>query len=220
MYPLRTAAAALLFAASTAQAAIVSTGSLADPEDLVAADLTSATITVADDGAVTFVVGLGPSTDFANARVGINIDIDQNTATGFPGITNGNADSDLIGLEYLLQLNAFNFQGNAGLLHFNGVGFDDGGTFALTYDAIARTITGSLNLSDLGGDDGLFNFKLTAQQQLAEFSSTPIQDFMSDLGQPVGTVAAVPEPTTWALVAVGAIGLLGFSRRSRPARCA
>jgi hypothetical protein len=49
-------------------------------------------------------VGFAPGTfDPATTRIAFNLDIDQNPATGFSGITSGHADNAVMGVEYLVE---------------------------------------------------------------------------------------------------------------------
>ena len=154
----------------------------------------------------------GPSTSFTEASPTFVIDADQNPATGFAGITDTHLDAALIGAEYVLTINASSFQANASLLGVSG-GIFSLGTFAVSYTG--PIMLTSLNLTSLGGDDGLMNFKVLAQRQISAASWTAIQDFMSELGQPVGVVVAVPEANIWAIVGLGLLSLLAVRGRQR-----
>jgi hypothetical protein len=209
----RYAIAVLLSAAFNAQAAVVGFGSLTDPLEGFNPDLASASITIDSSGSATFFVDLGPLTSLADASPTFIIDIDQNPATGAAGVTDTHLDAGLIGAEYVLSINASIFQANASLRGFSGGGFSFLGSFAVTYSG--STMTTSLNLSNLGADDGLMNFKVLSQRQVSEGAWTFVQDFMSDVGQPVGIVARVPEPGAWTIIALGLLALLVVQGRRR-----
>ncbi|MEO8627880.1 MAG: hypothetical protein ABI612_07225 [Betaproteobacteria bacterium] len=197
----------LLSMAISAHAAVVGFGSLTDTLEGSNPDLASASVSIDSGGSVTFSVDFGPSTSLTEASPFFVIDIDQNPATGFAGVTSTHLDSDLIGAEYVLRFNASAFGGDAVLSHISQK------SFAVTRSG--STLSTSLNLSDLGGDDGLMNFKVVASRQLSAASWTGIQDYMSEPGQAVGRVIAVPEADTWAAVSVGLLSMLSLRRRRR-----
>lgn len=197
--------AALLSLSPALQAAIIAAGNLTDALEGSNSDLASASITVDSSGAVNFSVTYGPGTILPTAYTFFNIDIDQNVATGVAGIDSGGNDAALMGTDYQVYIRSSNFQANAVVVAFSPSGVPSiVATLAATYSG--PTFTTTANLSDFGGDDGLMNFKVVSGQQINLSTLTTIQDYMSDVGQPVGRVAAVPEPGTWWLLAAGLIG--------------
>jgi hypothetical protein len=162
-------------------------------------------------------VGFAPGTfDPATTRVSFNLDIDQNPATGFSGITNGNADSAVMGVEYLVE---FGSNYNIGLAWVETVpGLSVLGTGPVEFfdDGMVATV-----LLSLLGDDGLFNFKTTVQTQnppTQQFpvSFTIIQDFASDLGLAPGTTA-IAEPATLSLYGIALLALARGRRKEKAA---
>jgi hypothetical protein len=114
-----------------------------------------------------------------------SLDSDQNTTTGFPGITNTNGDAALLGVDFIVQIRGTAFGSTVTVLRGN---FTVVST-TLTPTFAANGVDVTIPLSLLDGDDGIMNYKATIQTQLSPGSWTGINDFISNLGSPVGTVA-------------------------------
>jgi hypothetical protein len=191
-------------------------GSIADPAgDAVGAgapDILCAGAQVSGDSLV-LRVGFGVGTfNPATTRVTFSLDTDQNPATGFPGITNGNADSAVMGVDYFVGFGSNSLAGFA-LVRSAAFVVTGLGTVAFFDDGMVATV-----LLSMIGDDGLLNFKATVQTQLPPtedfpVSFTPIQDFASDLGLAPGT-SVIAEPATLSLLG-SALLALACGRRKK-----
>lgn len=214
MHNLRLAFISSLAALSLgAQAADVAAGALSDALEGSSADLASATVRVDADQQIWLSVSFGPSSTLSTASATFNFDLDRNPATGVAGINSVGVDAALIGVDYAVRIQASSFEANASVLAFAADGSYLGivATWAASY--VGNVFSTSGSLADLGGDDGLMNFKLTSARQTGFGTSTGALDFMSDPGLPVGSVSAVPEPGAWALFGAGALLLAGLKRR-------
>lgn len=165
-------------------------GSVSDPsgdatnstsDDPANPDLVSAS--VSSDGTnlnleVRFVAaGFDPNT----SRGSFVLDIDENPATGFPGIDAANNDSALMGIEFLINIGGV-LGASADVLKFSsGNSFPNVGTFSATVLADGYTV--SIPLSTLNNDDGRLTFKVETQSGLPPGTGhTGILDYMPDLG--------------------------------------
>jgi hypothetical protein len=165
-------------------------GSLTDPDgDAVvlndrSPDLATATAEVSG-GDVTLTVTF--HSGFADSTYVIwNLDMDQNVQTGFEGITQSNADSEIMGVDYLVDITGSAFESTATILQYD----NDAGQWTTIASLTPTTLTNGYSvvvpLAQLGNDDGFFNFKVTTQTQLSPTSWTGIHDYISDLGLPPG----------------------------------
>ena len=172
----------IITATGTAPAA----GSLIDPAGDAGsgADVVSATGTVAG-GNLTLSARFARTTYNASTFVVWNLDTDQNTATGFPGITNTNADAALLGVDFIVQIRGTAFGSTVTVLRGNLTVVST----TLTPTFVANGVDVTIPLSLLDGDDGVMNYKATIQTQLTAGSWSGINDFISNLGSPVGTVS-------------------------------
>ena len=195
------------------RAATVAAGSLSDATGdnrVGVADIVSLSMTVDSGGFLIVSARFAPGTFASDTYTSISFDTDQNPATGFPGITSGNADAGLIGVDFILQVYGSAYQATSRLLAapaFTLINFYSVSYLANGYDV-------QVPLSALGGDNGLLNFKGTVQRHLSANTFTGIGDYISELGQPVGSTSAVPEPGTIALTCAGVaiIGLLNHRK--------
>ena len=146
-------------------------------------DAVWATGTVAG-GSLTLSARFAGTTYNASTFVVWSLDTDQNTATGFPGVTNTNADASLLGADFIVQIRGTAFGSTVTIFRGN---FTVVST-TLTPTFVANGVDVTIPLSLLDGDDGVLNYKATIQTQLSAGSWTGINDFISNLGAPVGTV--------------------------------
>ncbi len=146
-------------------------------------DVIWATGTVAG-GNLTLSARFAGTTYNASTFIVWSLDTDQNTATGFPGITNTNGDASLLGVDFVVQIRGTAFGSTVTIFRgdFTVV------STTLTPTFFANGVDVTIPLSLLDGDDGVLNYKATIQTQITAGSWTGINDFISNLGAPVGTV--------------------------------
>jgi hypothetical protein len=160
-------------------------GSLTDPAGDAGSgsDVVLTTGTVAD-GSLTLSARFAGTTYNASTFVVWSLDTDQNPATGFPGITNTNADAALIGADFIVQIRGTAFGSTVTVLRGNLTVVST----TLTPTFVANGVDVTIPLSLLDGDNGAMNYKATIQTQLTAGSWSGINDFISNLDSPVGTV--------------------------------
>ncbi len=127
-------------------------------------DLVSAVVDVAQRD-VTFAIEFAPGWDQATTFLTVDVDVDQNPATGVP--------SQGLGVEYEIS--------PGGIVRFDGMTPTGVGTPSVTTGAGGMTLR--LPLSRLGGDDGRMDFRVRVHHSLQ-----PAFDVMPDAGQPPGRV--------------------------------
>jgi hypothetical protein len=143
-------------------------------------DLRTATVEVFSDNRAKFSTRFAAATfNSATTFIQYSLDVDQNTATGsaFAGL----------GVEYVINLSAAANGALAEVRQFSG-----GSSFSLLSTAAVTFVSDGADveipLSLINGDDGKFNFRVTAQHQLSNTPSfSTILDYMPDLAIPVGT---------------------------------
>jgi hypothetical protein len=196
-YTLQATSKTVTSAASSAFNVTALVGSAFDPtSDSTLGDLVSAALTV-DGGNLTVEVRYTPSTfNPTKSNVAVLLDVDQNNATGQPGIDGGcSRDTAYIGSEYLLDIgsqgstpariyqysyppcNALTQVGTASITILNNGTADNG--YKIT-----------VPLSLLGNDDGRLKFKVISSEQINPPApgNTGILDVMPDEGTPAGVV--------------------------------
>jgi len=167
----------------------------ADARVAVAPDLVSGTARV-DRGNLTLQLRFAPGTFDQNVTMAtVIIDVDQNSATGFPGVDGANNDQSLIGAEYNLEVGSQSIGTTASLFTFApGVGFTEQKVGAITYVTGGADVV--LPLSALGRDRGEMNFKVLVQTQTSfppdGVGYTGIVDYMTNLGQTPGSLVSHP----------------------------
>jgi hypothetical protein len=151
-------------------------------------DLVSATIEVAS-GVVTLTVGftagtVSPSDVYI---VGI-LDTDQNPATGYPGVTSGGTDANLIGGDYLVYIPSAPGSTTAAIARAtSATAIAIVGTTPLTFSSTQAQLRFALSL--LGGTDGHMKFKFVSSQFLnGGANTTGVADIMPDAGLAPGVV--------------------------------
>src|SRR6185436_16798146 len=92
-----------------------------------------------------------------------SLDTDQNTATGFPGITNTNGDAALLGVDFIVQIRGTAFGSTVTVLRGSPLTVV---STTLTPTFYANGVSVTIPLSLLDGDDGIMNFKATVQTQI------------------------------------------------------
>ena len=127
-------------------------------------DLVLATVDVSQ-GEVTFAIRFAPGWDQATASLFIDLDVDQNAATGVPGTG--------IGVEYEV--------GPGGVVRFDGMSLTVVGmpTVSIAADGMNLRVP----LSMLGGDDGRMDFRARVHHSLQ-----PAFDYLPDVNLPPGKV--------------------------------
>jgi len=150
-------------------------------------DIVSATVGV-HEGNITLSVRFAPGTFGPERSVTFLLDVDENAATGRPGIDGAcGVDAAQIGWEYDLRMGSTLFGTEAFIGHANAgcgsVSAQSPPVAGVQYmpDGLAVTFP----LSRIGGDDGKLNFKVLASTHIgpgAVFSS--IQDVLRDVGSP------------------------------------
>ena len=158
-------------------------------------DLVSGSVTC-DGEFFTFDARLAPGTfDAASTVINFAIDIDQNPSSGFGGVDAAGNDAGLLGTDYSLVIN--DGAGTATLTRYAGLfgGWMAEGTYPLTGvgDGFSVAVPMAAFLADpvlgSGSEDGNLTFKVTAQGRLSASSTTPILDYMPDLGIDPGLLA-------------------------------
>jgi hypothetical protein len=161
----------------------------------IAPDLVSGTARV-DGGNLTLQLRFATGTFDQNATMAtVVIDVDQNAATGFPGVDDANNDASSIGTEYNLEVGSQSVGSTATLFTFApGVGFTSQKLGAITYVADGADVV--LPLSALGRDRGEMSFKVIVQTQISfppdDIGYTGIVDYMTDIGQAPGSLVSHP----------------------------
>lgn len=163
-------------------------GSVSDPagdatdDTRVSPDPDLVSASVSSDGTnLNLAVRFSPPTFNASlSRASFVIDVDENPATGFPGIDAANNDSALMGVEYLVNIGA-NLGASAEVLQFVSLpnSFTNVGSFTATVLSDGYDV--AIPLSTLGNDDGRLTFKVETQSFLGP-GFTGILDYMPNLG--------------------------------------
>ena len=151
-------------------------------------DLVSATIEVAN-GVVTVTVGFTPGTvSPSDVYIVVLLDTDQNPATGYPGVTSGGLDSNLIGGDYLVYIPGTPFSSTAAVGHAtSATAFTTVGIAPMTFSSSQVQLR--FTLAWLGGSDGHLKFKVVSSQFLnGGANTTGVADIMPDAGLPPGVV--------------------------------
>jgi hypothetical protein len=165
------------------------------PSVQVSPDLVAVTVGT-DDMSLIFEVRFAPGTFKATTLVQFNLDIDQNPDTGSPGVDAEQNDSDLMGVEFIVNIGGNRIVLGTGIfvpavvLEFAGqlnsfttVGNVQGEVLAQGYKV-------SVPLTLLHNVNGRLNFKVTTFELLDPSvpSFTDILDYMPDLGLAPGVV--------------------------------
>jgi len=164
-------------------------------------DLVSATLTV-DQGNLNVSVRVAPGTfDAAMTRITLAIDIDENPATGSPGVDSGCVnDAQTMGMDFVISTGgAVN---GSNVVVFPYVNQAPQGQSCNTFGApsnvgtttfVADGVDFVVPLSALGNDTGRLKFKVLSTTSLPNSCptcSTSVQDYMPDVGQAPGQVPA------------------------------
>jgi len=165
---------------------------------------------VADDFWVTFTMQFAPGTwDQTTTKSTFSIDADQNDATG-------SFWNDL-GVDFTVGQGYFGDTGTAYLKGFPGNVLI--GSTAVTF--LTNGVEYSFARALFGAEDGLLDFVAAVQITTVFDESSPIGDFAPSIEQrgigAASTVAAVPEPATFAMLA-GGLSLLSVYRKRRTTR--
>lgn len=128
------------------------------PSVAVSPDLTAATAAVAS-GALTITVSFAPGTlSQTDTLTSITLDVDENPATGSPGIDSGATDATQMGTDYVI--NAVAPRGSTQAVVLRAVGnayqFVTAGTAAVTFP-VANQMRVTVPLAVVGNDDGRMN---------------------------------------------------------------
>ena len=176
-------------------------------------DFISGSATVTDTDLI-FTTTFAPGKfNWEKARIGVLIDIDQDPATGFPGIDAAGTDSSIFGTDYLIAWGGSSISLSYGITKFDSGFTNLGSGFSTTHSVDNSSVI--IPLSIFGGTTfSEFNFVFTIQEVLSATESTGIYDYMPDNGS-FGSTAPIPEPTTMLLFGIGLLGLTGMSRRKR-----
>ena len=164
---------------------------------------------VVDDSWVTFTMQFAAGTWNPNTtKSTFNIDADQNSATG--DLWNG------LGIDFVVSQGYFGNTGTASLKQFPGNILVASAPVTFLTDGVEYSFARSL----FGAEDGSLDFIAAAQTTLVADEATPIGDFAPNIERglgPASTVAAVPEPATFAMLA-GGLSLLSAYRKRRSRR--
>jgi len=169
-----------------------------DSRIAISPDLDTAKATVGG-GNLTLIVLLGKTTngvttfDPATTHIIVNLDVDQNPATGSPGVDAAGNDATIFGTDYLVEMGSASEGGAARVMKFVAGSFTQVGTFPVTQlanlDNSPEGLQVTIPLSALGNDDGQMNFKVVVQSQVdATPGYTGILDYMPNLGLPPGSL--------------------------------
>ena len=187
--------------------ATVASGTITDPaEDAVQDDLVTASITIDNLANFTFDVHFRNSTFVAgSSTVALMLDLDRNPATGYQGTDSAHTDNALIGADAQLDL-PYSMGAFAKVYRITGPEYSDYHLQPINYGftTLSDGYSVTLPLSALGATDSRMNFKLNSVRALSPNTTTPIQDRMTDLGSPVGTVTSTPEPSPTLILLSGA----------------
>ena len=165
------------------------------PSVQVSPDLVA--VTVGTDGMSLIVeVRFAPGTFNATTLTQVNLDIDQNPDTGSPGVDSEQNDSDLMGVEFII-----NIGGNrlvlgtdifvpAVVLQFAGQPHSFTPMGNVQAEVLAQGYRVSVPLTLLHNVDGRIHFKVTTFALLDPSipSFTSILDYMPNLGLPPGVL--------------------------------
>lgn len=156
-------------------------------------DLVSATIRVAG-GNLEFAVRFAPGAfDPNRSSITLNLDTDQNRATGAPGVDAAGADAAIMGTDYILDLGGAYYAGQALLMKYTGGLFSAVDTCPVVFVQDGMDV--GFPLSAIGSDDGLLNFKVTGQFQITDVGFTGVLDYMPNVGLAAGSTTALSEVT-------------------------
>ena len=149
----------------------------------LAGDLASATAEVGDDGRVVFTVRYHDGTFDPNATVPtILIDADDDPLTGSRGLDTGNNDEAIFGPEVALSPAPFDSPTSGVVTYLRR---DQPPSRALLFTDLATALSDGwrieISLQRID-DDGLFTFAVTSQQAFDENRSSPINDYLPDIG--------------------------------------
>ena len=179
-------------------------GSVADPVGdaspfpsvQVSPDLVA--VTVGTDGMSLIVeVRFAPGTFNATTLTQVNLDTDQNPDTGSPGVDSEQNDSDLMGVEFIINIGGNRLVLGTGIfapavvLQFAGQPNSFTPVGNVQAEVLAQGYRVSVPLTLLNNVDGRINFKVTTFALLDPSvpSFTGILDYMPNLGLPPGVAA-------------------------------
>jgi len=166
-------------------------GEVSDPSgDAISgrSDLIHGSVLVAGESA-TMVAQFAPGTfDRSKTAVTFDLDLDENPATGHPGIdSTGIPDRDLLGIDFFVQLDAL--KGRATVFKYGGSPnvFTVIGDFPLVVNSDSIETTIPLSLIGQEGD-GRMAFKCVSFEHITTTSFTQVLDVMPDVGLRPGVV--------------------------------
>src|SRR5207253_3149954 len=155
----------------------------------VSPDLVSATVST-DGGTLTVEVRFAPGTfNPATSLAQFNLDIDQNPATGSPGVDSAQNERALMGVEFIVNIGA-NLGAQAEVRKFTGQSNSFNLVGTVPSVVLANGYRVSIPLTLLDNDDGRLNFKVTASALINPSGPgfTGVLDYIPNLGLPPGGV--------------------------------
>lgn len=191
-------------------------------------DSTDITFTLSVNGNIS-------STDWGNFMIGI--------ATGGTGTTTGNAwarpinlSSPIVGMDYWVG-SWVNGGGGSQLWSYDGASWTDtgalpgysfspGATSSITYTATLASLGLAVNdtfyfdaySSGSGGTDGAIDVLANPNISITDWGQTYTSSTTEDAGLGLNSYQVVPEPSTYALLVISALGLAGYAARRRARR--
>ena len=143
--------------------------------------------------------------DSTTSHVVVNLDTDQNAATGFAGVDGAHNDATIFGTDYLVELGSNSENGRASVYKFTGA-TQLTNSFALVATVPATVLKAVDNspegvqttvpLALLGPSNGQMNLKIVVQAQdlsLPTVGYTGILDYLPNLGLAPGSLT-LPSP--------------------------
>lgn len=176
------------------------------------------------------------STDWGNFMIGISTGSTISTNTGNGWVRPIQLNSPLGGMDYWVG-SWVNAGGGSQLWSYDGAiwtdtgalpgySFSPGATSSITYTATLASLGLAVNdtfyfdaySSGSGGTDGAIDVLANPNISITDWGQTYTSSTTEDAGLGLNSYQVVPEPSTYALLVISALGLAGYAARRRARR--